>query len=129
MCNTDYYPPAICETSDRKAAKEHKCSECRRVIAKGESYRLIDHLFQGEWWHTKVCAHCQVGMRWLTKECGGFPIGAANQDVCDHAAEYHSAPLWRLVVGANRKWARFDGAGLMSIPKMPPVDGEAAKYL
>lgn len=127
MC-TDGEPATVCNEFNRKAAKEHRCSECRRAIAKGENYREIRSLFEGSWSTVKVCAHCLVGLEWLAKECNGYAIGGVREEIREHAEEYQIVPLWRLTVGMNRKWSRFDGAGLMALPKMPPlsVEGEDA---
>lgn len=106
----------------RRAAKEHSCSECGRQIAKGETYLYTKGLMSGYGWSVaKLCAHCKVGAAWLSKECGGYLQHGVREDIREHAEEYRSAFLWRLVVGADRGWERFDKTGLMKIPTSPPL--------
>jgi len=51
----------------RKAAKEHQCDECLRVIAKGERYDYVTMFY--EWWQTfRTCAFCKALVR---DYCGG----------------------------------------------------------
>jgi hypothetical protein len=40
--------------------------------------------------------------------------------VKEHAQEYRSLSLWRLVAGAGKKWRRKNG-DLMPVPAMPPL--------
>jgi hypothetical protein len=116
------------ERRERKAIKPHECSECRREIAKGETYHFEKGLLSGMGWESsKRCAHCEVGARWLVEECHGYCINQVREEIHEHAQDYHAKGLWRLVVGADRKWQRFDGAGLMPIPAMPPVSAPLAR--
>lgn len=108
------------ETNPR-AGKEWRCSECGRAIMRGENHRLITSLYDGKWSRTRVCRHCAVGADWLTEECGGYLLHGIGEDIRDHAGEYQSIGLWRLVFGARRKWRRFDGDGLMPVQHMPKV--------
>jgi hypothetical protein len=120
MCS-DYEPCTIFNRTSPKARKPHRCNECGRDIQASERYERIESLFEGVWSTVKVCAHCGVGMDWLSAECGGYPIGMVSDDINEHARDYRRIDLWRLVVGRERKWARFDGAGLMAVPKMPEL--------
>jgi hypothetical protein len=107
---------------DRKARKEHRCGECWRTIAKGETYRLHTSCYDHYVCTSKVCAHCQVACRWLSQNCGGWIFEAVREDIHEHVSEYPglALPLLRLEVGMRRKWRRFDGAGLMRAPVPPP---------
>jgi hypothetical protein len=69
----------------------------------------------------KLCQHCQIGADWLREECGGFCQDGVKEEIFEHAQDYRSLSLYRLSVGADRKWQRFDGAGLMPVPKLPPL--------
>jgi hypothetical protein len=62
-----------------------------------------------------LCAHCQVGADRLQKECGGYLLEYINDEVREHAQEYGSLPLWRLVAGAGRKWRRKNGERMRAI--------------
>ena len=44
---------------DVKARKEHKCSECYKVIQKNELYKYIFTIFQGDASAIKICPVCQ----------------------------------------------------------------------
>lgn len=127
MCRID--DGELCDIwreAERRAAKEHKCTECGRQIAKGERYLRIEGLYDGSWTTMRVCAHCRVGADWLRAECGGFTLDGVIDEVREHAEEYRRASLWKIVVGSSRKWRRFDGAGLMAVPTMPPLSRPSA---
>ena len=111
----------VWEVTQPRARVEHECTECHRQIDRGEPYLRIGALFEGQWDTMRVCQHCQVGADWLTAECGGFCTHGVREDIHEHAQEYRTAGLWRLVVGAGRKWLRFDGNGLMPVPKLPAL--------
>ena len=122
MCNIDDAERcSVWDEADHRASKEWVCTECRRSIARGERYRRVAGLYEGAWTIMRICAHCVVGANWLTAECGGYLLDGVREEIHEHAQEYRSASLWRLVVGADRKWTRFDGTGLMPIPKEPPL--------
>ena len=111
---------------DKKARKPHVCSECRREIAKGETYRRIDALYDGHWTTSRQCQHCRVGADWLSEECGGYLMDGVCEEIHEHAQEYRSLALWRLVAGADRKWKRARG-GLMPVPRMPPLTPDSTR--
>lgn len=46
------------DSGTRRARKEHQCSECRRTIRAGESYRYWSGLYDGGFAMSKMCAHC-----------------------------------------------------------------------
>ena len=105
----------------RRARKQHKCDECRRLIEPGETYRCTSGLSEGHWTINRVCAHCTVATNWLQAECGGYLDGGVQEDIEEHAAEYRQAALWRLVIGMRRKWRAFKADALMALPKTPAV--------
>ena len=112
----------VYETSNRRARKPHKCGECGRPIIVGELYRSSRGLFEGSWNTNCICAHCQIAADWLTENCAGFVDNGVYEDIHEHAEEYFAIalPIYRLCVGMRRKWVRFDGAGLMPPPRLPP---------
>lgn len=112
---------AVWNQRDLVARAPHVCSECRRTIERGEPYRRIGWLFDGGWSTSKICAHCRIGADWLNAECSGHMADGVREEILEHAEEYRDVGLWRLTAGMERKWQRFDGAGLMPVPKMPPV--------
>jgi hypothetical protein len=116
----------LCE---RKARKEHRCSECYRTIAKGERYRYEVTVYDGFTSTIKTCKHCWVAREWLTENCGGFIYKQVLEEIREHAEEYPrlALPLYRICTAAGRKWQRFDNSGLMSVPKLPPsIEGTLA---
>lgn len=101
------------------AVKEHKCNECRRVIARGESYMVERYVFDGEAQTHKTCLHCQIARQWLVKECNGFLYTMVEEDINEHVHEGgYGMDLARVAVGMGRHWKRRDGQ-LMPIPKLP----------
>ena len=63
-CSTVYCDIDECSILLRKdrvkaARKEHRCTECRRVIAKGESYLLEVILWDGRLDAYKTCQDCE----------------------------------------------------------------------
>lgn len=102
-----------------RAAKEHRCTECRRVIAKGETYYCASGLYDGQWDTHHTCAHCYVACEWLTENCGGFLHGGVQEDIEEHVTEYRRPDLYRLAIGMRRKWKRRQGEGLRPLPRLP----------
>lgn len=123
MCRTDIDGDWACGSSKiRRARKSHKCSECERTIEPGEQYRYETCVYEGFPSSTHICIHCEVPRSWLGTNCGTYQWGDIYADVEEHGLEYAalSLPMMRIAVGMRRKWLRFDGAGLMPIPRMPP---------
>lgn len=70
-----------------KAAKEHRCSECDKIIARGEKYERVAGKFDGEMWSEKTCLVCAEiadafycegrmygGLLWESMEEVVFPV-------------------------------------------------------
>lgn len=58
-CSNDYNTPELFnETLIKKCAKEHKCSGCHDTIEKGESYKRIEGLWDGDFSTFKFCEGC-----------------------------------------------------------------------
>jgi hypothetical protein len=104
------------------ARKVHKCSECRRVIAKGERYLVERYAFDGTVTTSKTCTHCQVVRQWLQQECGGWLYGGIAEDIHDHAREGYGFGVMKLSIGMSMKW-QFRRGGLWPIPSAPRVTG------
>lgn len=119
----------------RRARKEHRCSECGRTIAVGESYQYIVGKSEGELCDSRCCAHCRVAREWLSVQCHGYLQGGVQEDIDEHAQlgwlDGGLLPhvwLLRMVVGMRRGWQRFDGHGLMPVPTLhPPIEGPRPK--
>ena len=119
MCmidDADYTVDVLAETRPR-AKVAHRCAECRREIAPGETYLRETFLDEDREMVThKTCAHCQIVREWLLRECGGWLYSGIAEDIGDHAG--YGMPVARLVVGINRQWYRIDGS-LMPVPTLP----------
>lgn len=112
----------VLREKDRAARKEHRCSECRRTIAPGETYHYEFGKLEGEAVTYRTCAHCMVARKWLHKNCGGWIYNGVIQEILDHSVEYPALadPLKLIVTGAQQKWQSIGGA-LMPVPDMPPA--------
>lgn len=109
-----------------RARKEHRCDECYRQIAKGESYYSASGLGDGRFEQHYICAHCWVACEWLRVNCDGWLHCGVREDVEEHVQEYRhtdaAAGLARLTIGMRRKWTvkRGPRAGqLMPMPRLP----------
>ena len=111
----------VSRSAIRTARTQHKCGECSRVIAKGETYRYCTGLYDDYWNVHKTCRHCDVARAWLSKNCGGWLYESVYDDIREHASEYPALAFGinRIVVGMRRGWQRRDGQGLMPVPGMP----------
>ena len=67
-----------------KARKDHRCSECGRSIAKGETYRAETWLWEGDLDSAKVCSHCLQVRRWLSAACDGWVYSELESDLAEH---------------------------------------------
>lgn len=110
----------IFQKVDRKARKEHSCSECGRPIAIGETYHYVAGKIEGRLDTYYTCSHCMVGQEWLLKNCGGWIYTQVLEEIREHAEEYPKIALglYKISFGGSRKWQRKRG-GLMPLPKMP----------
>ncbi len=111
------------ERTIKRGRKSWKCKECGRLIPVGEEHSYVFSIYEGQADSYRRCRHCMVACTWLSDECGGYVVGAVADDIREHAEEYRSLGLWRLVVGQQRRWQRFDKDGLMAVPAMPALSG------
>lgn len=120
MCSIDYDRPTMYVATMRRARKEHKCSECHRHISPGETYCHVAAIWEGSPNVHKTCAHCAVGQQLLMEQCGGFLHEGVEDDLVEHLWPdiRWSMDAARIVVGMRRRWRRFDGKGLMKVPRI-----------
>lgn len=106
MCRVDDSECAtIWQEQQRKAGKDHVCSECRRWIWVGEHYRHVSALSDGRWSRDHVCLHCTAAAEWLTAACGGYLLTEVLEELEEHWDEgYRSIAFARLIVGMRRRW-------------------------
>lgn len=119
MCMVDYgdAPEFWFERHVKRARLAHECAECHRPIAVGEEYWRGFGKQDGYTYNCATCRHCRVISDWLWRNCDGFVYGAMVEDFGNHAEG--SIDMLRLVIGARRRWQRFDRTGLMSVPRDP----------
>ena len=110
----------------RRAAKPHRCGECRRWIEKGESYEYVSGLgYDSDCWATfHTCAQCVQVKRWLLVACGGYMFEMTRDDIWNHIGgdEWYlrSAPLIRLFRWQTTGW-RSPAGGLRHVDDVRPV--------
>lgn len=102
---------------NQKARKVHRCNECLRVIQIGELYYYTAYTFEGELGTHKLCRHCQQVTKWLRRTDGGWVYKMVEEDLEEHlqGGGRDWRVVARLLIGMQRKWARFDGKGLMDV--------------
>jgi hypothetical protein len=125
MCDCDCSGPDVYDCTAQKARKPHRCSECWRTIAKGESYERHSGLWDGSWETFRWCQHCSAACKVLTEEIEDFCFcfGSLYEAVSDKFCYGHfpNMAVGRVVAGAYRKWTHRRGhqAGqLMAVPVM-----------
>lgn len=104
MCNIDYDPADFYSSQERKARKNHICSECDREIKRGEKYQNVFGVWWGDTSTFKTCCYCRVAQLWLEKECNGFMHQGLAEEIEEHACEYRSFYLYRLLIGIRKRW-------------------------
>lgn len=65
MCDGEI--PSVFSDRYRKAHKDHKCCECRRIIKAGEKYHFAKGCWEGKWAEYKTCEECD-GLREKLKD-------------------------------------------------------------
>lgn len=122
MCMADYSDgySVVLHDRNQKARKEHKCSECYRIINAGETYNVQRCIFDGQADSYKTCEHCQVVKSWLQKECGGYLYQGVYEDIDQHRLGGYGFGVVRLASGMGARWKRRDGR-LFPIPKLPKI--------
>lgn len=66
-------------TTQRRAAKDHRCTECRETIAKGTRYEHTTGCWDGSWSTFKTCMSC-VEIR-DHFQCNGWLYGQLWEDL------------------------------------------------
>ncbi len=117
MCSTEFEHCTWLGTTTQKTKKARACDECGRKISIGEVYVRAAYIYDRDFTVGICCEHCVSAMSWVLAHCGYEMSGGLYDELKEHVEERYTADgLLRLVVGMRRKWARFDGAGLMSVP-------------
>ena len=124
MCRVDDSDGRVVVLSDARlvARKPHRCKECRRTIAAGETYRREGCVFDGERFTHKTCSQCDVLRAWLMSNCGGLVYGEVLEEVDEHGYNCDRRDLSALVRLARNGW-RWAGKAVL-VPARPPLIGE-----
>jgi hypothetical protein len=90
ICVDDFEHPEFYVAERRKARKEHKCSECGRIIQKGETYEYVSGKWDGNIMHYKTCADC-LSIR-DAMFCEGWAHSGLYDDLWDYLRESDVLP-------------------------------------
>lgn len=84
-CYCDFDPAELYNVTTRKARKQHRCEECRRVIEPGESYENVMGKWDGDINYFKTCSHCLDVRKFVQNSvpCFCWSHGNMLQDACD----------------------------------------------
>jgi len=114
----------VLEESKRTARKAHRCSGCNAEIAPGDTYRVTNAMFDGQFYRFKWCGVCRKDVDGEYRRPSG--MGA----VMEVDGVQHPDAKWGLVCGAYRV-GLWDGtwSDVVPTPEIPEaldVDGRAA---
>lgn len=120
MCMADggWDGPDFMQATKLKARKAHKCGECRREIAAGETYERTVSIYDGTASTYKTCSHCLVIADWLSENCDGYIYSQVIEDFEEHASEYSREDIGAIAAGARRAWRDIEDR-LLPIPEKP----------
>lgn len=85
---------------ERKAAKEHRCCECRGVIKKGERYHVHSGIWEGRPERFKRCADCES----FCCELGCVPFKGLNESVWQCNEQIQAK--WKAILSLRRPDAK-----------------------
>jgi hypothetical protein len=89
-----------------KAAKDHRCCECRETIAKGSRYEIVKGMWDHSWSTYRTCLSCVeirnhfqcegwiYGQLWPDLECNFFPDMRAGGPCMDGLSPEAKARLF-----------------------------------
>jgi hypothetical protein len=80
----DWDPATVYNAVTRKAAKDHKCDECRGTIRKGENYEYVTGLWDGQWSTFRTCPDCipiRCEIARLPGSCDGWMHGGMLEEL------------------------------------------------
>lgn len=92
-CYCDYDPPALWSREMRRAAKVHRCEECRAHILEGDRYEYVSGMWDGYFCRFRTCALCVDLRQWVTNNLPCFCWAHGNLHEDAHEAVQDAA--WR----------------------------------
>jgi hypothetical protein len=102
MCFIDLEPCKVWEERDRKARKEHECTECRRIIRIGEVYTVHFSVFDGNATTGKLCGDCYKDREEFAAEHDGMRCApgwiAEMAQKCIGEGDDESDAKWRSLI-------------------------------
>ncbi|VVE12150.1 hypothetical protein PCA20602_02689 [Pandoraea capi] len=110
-CYCDYdVDPTLYTKKVYTARKAHKCGECRRAIAPGESYEKVVGVWDGRLDVFKTCRHCADARQYVKAHvpCACLAHGNLHEDMIETVRGYQSQSpgllfgLYRFMVAAKR---------------------------
>lgn len=117
------------------ARKDHRCGECFRAVAPGETYERAAGVWEGDFWTLKSCAHCAALRVIIDKIDNGFyesmygGIHAWVENATAHELVYYYSKItdvsllsllrWSLQFG--RKWRDIHN----TLHPIPTIEGTA----
>lgn len=107
MCRVDDADGGVwlTEPHEVKARKDHRCVECCRTIAKGETYEYAVALHDDYFSSFHTCPQCKAAAWWLVRECRGYIGGEVIEEMAEHREEGYEGLTW-LIAAARRGWRR-----------------------
>ena len=128
----DAEPWTLYRQEERRSARDRRCDECQRDVAKGERYLYWTGLFDGYWSTGQVCLQCYEAARWLRVACEGYLWNAIAEDLAEHVtgeeSYLRSAALTRVVRWQAAKWRNRAGELRPVEDVKPVVDRAIASY-
>lgn len=89
--------PEVYEEYDVTARKTHRCCECDGQILKGETYRMIKGLWDGNWRTYKTCPECHTLRNAVSATITHWEDQVTFGDLYEHIFEFESIrehPEW-----------------------------------
>ena len=94
MCAVDDAEPFDDYHQEHRTAEEAvECTECRRTIHIGETYRHVRGQYDDEWHEFRCCRHCDAAGAWLWQMCGGYPLTMLAEELHEHRDEYPTSTI------------------------------------
>lgn len=115
------------ELHEARTRKEHRCSDCSRLIEKGETVTRGTWLMPGEGFTSVVmCGQCVAAGRWLKKVCGGHFWPGVIEELEEHSDEEPDlcSPALRLLIDLGKRHWNFRGH-LVPVERVRTLTGRA----